>query len=236
MRKLLLTLFWIPACAFANPAMELDQAPINRRDKVSLQRGAKNFVNYCLNCHSANYMRYSRLQDLNLNEEQIKNNLIFTGVKVGETMSIALQPADAKAWFGAPPPDLTVISRARGVDWLYSYLRGFYRDDSTATGWNNTVFAQVGMPHVLHALQGEQVLVTEKSEQGEHHKLHLAKPGKLTTVQYDQFVADLVNYLDYMGEPHKAKRIQTGIIVMFFLALLFPLTVLLKKEYWKDIK
>ncbi|MEO7323064.1 MAG: cytochrome c1, partial [Burkholderiales bacterium] len=106
MRKLLLTLFWIPVCAFANPAMELDQAPINRRDKVSLQRGAKNFVNYCLSCHSANYMRYSRLQDLNLNEEQIKNNLIFTGVKVGETMSIALQPADAKAWFGAPPPDL----------------------------------------------------------------------------------------------------------------------------------
>ena len=236
MRKLLLTLLWVPAFAFANTAIELDHAPINWRDKASLQRGAKNFVNYCLTCHSANYMRYSRLQDLALSEDQIRDNLILTGVKVGETMSISLKPADAKAWFGAPPPDLTVIGRSRGADWLYSYLRGFYRDDSKPTGWNNTVFPQVGMPHVLYELQGEQVMVTEKSEHGEKHKLRLDVPGTLTPLQYDQFVADLVNYLDYMGEPHKAKRIQTGIIVMFFLALLFPLAVMLKKEYWKDVK
>jgi ubiquinol-cytochrome c reductase cytochrome c1 subunit len=236
MRKLFLSLLCVPVFAFANTAVELDHAPINSRDKISLQRGAKNFVNYCLTCHSANYMRYSRLQDLGLSEDQIRNNLIQTGVKVGETMSIALKPDDAKAWFGAAPPDLTVIARSRGPDWLYSYLRGFYRDSSRPSGWNNTVFPQVGMPHVLYELQGQQVMVSEKTEHGEHHKLHLEKPGKLTPVEYDQFVADLVNYLDYMGEPHKAKRIQTGIIVMFFLALLFPLAVLVKKEYWKDVK
>ena len=236
MRKFLLCLLCVPVFAFANTAVELDQAPINSRDKISLQRGAKNFVNYCLTCHSANYMRYSRLQDLGVNEDQIRNNLIQTGVKVGQTMSIALKPEDAKAWFGAPPPDLTVIARSRGVDWLYSYLRGFYRDSSRPSGWNNTVFPQVGMPHVLYELQGEQIMVTEKTEPGEHHKLHLEKPGMLSPIEYDLFVADLVNYLDYMGEPHKAKRIQTGIIVMFFLALLFPLAVLVKKEYWKDVK
>ena len=236
MRKFLLCLLCVPVFAFANTAVELDQAPINSRDKISLQRGAKNFVNYCLTCHSANYMRYSRLQDLGINEDQIRNNLIQTGVKVGQTMSIALKFEDAKAWFGAPPPDLTVIARSRGVDWLYSYLRGFYRDSSRPSGWNNTVFPQVGMPHVLYELQGEQIMVTEKTEPGEHHKLHLEKPGMLSPIEYDLFVADLVNYLDYMGEPHKAKRIQTGIIVMFFLALLFPLAVLVKKEYWKDVK
>ncbi len=236
MRKLLLSLLCVPFFAFANTAVELDHAPINSRDKISLQRGAANFVNYCLTCHSANYMRYSRLRDLGLPEDQIKNNLIQTGVKVGETMGNALKPEDAKAWFGKPPPDLTVIARSRGVDWLYSYLRGFYRDHSKATGWNNTVLPQVGMPHVLYELQGEQVMVTEKTAHGEHHKLHLEKPGKLKPVEYDQFVTDLVNYLDYMGEPHKAKRIQTGIFVMFFLALLFPLVVLVKKEYWKDVK
>ena len=236
MRKFLLCLLCVPVFAFANTAVELDQAPINSRDKISLQRGAKNFVNYCLTCHSANYMRYSRLQDLGVNEDQIRTNLIQTGVKVGQTMSIALKPEDAKAWFGAPPPDLTVIARSRGVDWLYSYLRGFYRDSSRPSGWNNTVFPQVGMPHVLYELQGEQIMVTEKTEPGEHHKLHLEKPGMLSPIEYDLFVADLVNYLDYMGEPHKAKRIQTGIIVMFFLALLFPLAVLVKKEYWKDVK
>ena len=236
MRKLLISLLWVPAFALANTALDLEPSPINSHDIVSLQRGAKNFVNYCLTCHSANYMRYSRLQDLGLSAEQIKDNLILTGVKVGETMSIALKTADAKAWFGVPPPDLTVIARSRGVDWLYGYLRGFYRDETRATGWNNTVFPQVGMPHVLYELQGEQVMVSEKTEHGEHHKLHLEKPGKLTPIQYDQFVADLVNYLDYMGEPHKAKRVQTGIIVMFFFALLFPLAVLLKKEFWKDVK
>ena len=236
MRKLLLALLVLPAFAMANTAVELDHAPIDSRDMLSIQRGANNFVNYCLTCHSANYMRYSRLQDLGLSENQIKDNLILTGVKVGETMSIGLKPADAKAWFGAPPPDLTVIARSRGTDWLYSYLRGFYRDDSRPSGWNNTVFPQVGMPHVLYELQGQQVMVSEKTEHGEHHQLHLEKPGKLTPIQYDQFVADLVNYLDYMGEPHKAKRIQTGIITMFFFALLFPLAVMLKKEFWKDVK
>ncbi|MEO6021884.1 MAG: cytochrome c1 [Burkholderiales bacterium] len=239
MRKLLLALALLPVVALANTAVQVDTAPINSRDKISLQRGVNHFVNYCLSCHSANFMRYGRLQDLGLSEEQIKTYLLPSGAKIGDAMSITLLPQDAKTWFGKAPPDLSVIARARGVDWLYSYLRGFYRDDSKASGWNNTVFPDVGMPHVLYELQGEQVLHHE-AEKGEHAahsaKLMLEKSGKLTPLEYDEFVADLVNYLDYMGEPSKGKRVLTGILVLFFLALLLPLTILIKKEYWKDVK
>ena len=239
MRKVLWCVALLPALALANAGAPLDTAPINSRDKLSLQRGVSHFVNYCLSCHSANFMRYSRLQDLGLTEEQIKTHLLPAGVKIGDPMSITMLPQDAKTWFGKVPPDLSVIARSRGVDWLYSYLRGFYRDDKKASGWNNTVFPDVGMPHVLVELQGEQVLHHE-SEKGEHAahsaKLMLEKPGKLTKLEYDEFVADLVNYLDYMAEPSKGKRILTGILVLFFLALLLPLVVLIKKEYWKDLK
>jgi len=235
MKKLFLALLFAPLLAFAAGAeLHLDKAPNKANDMAALQHGAKLFVNYCLNCHSASYLRYNRLQDIGLTEEQIKGNLLFAAEKTGETMTIAMQRADAKAWFGAPPPDLTVIARARssefgsGADWLYTYLRGFYRDNARPTGWNNVVFANVGMPHVLWELQGEQVM-------GADHKLQLAKPGKMKPAEYDAAVADLVAFLNWMGEPMAEFRKNLGVIVLIALALLFVFAYALKREYWKDI-
>lgn len=234
MKKLFLALLAAPALAFANVEVHLDKAPDHSRDFAALQTGAKVFVNYCLNCHSASYMRYNRLQDIGLTEAQIKDNLLFTAEKVGETMNIAMQRTDAKAWFGAAPPDLTVIARARaseagsGADWLYTYLRGFYRDDQRPTGWNNTVFANVGMPHVLWELQGDQVL-------DDHHGLKLANPGKLSPKEYDELVGDLVGYLSYMGEPVSEFRKRLGVVVLIALAVIFVFAYALKREFWKDI-
>jgi ubiquinol-cytochrome c reductase cytochrome c1 subunit len=229
--------------AQANEGGPVDHANINPGDQASLQRGARNFVNYCLNCHSAAYMRYSRLTDLGLTEDEIKQNLIFTGQKVGDTMTVALDRNDAKAWFGVQPPDLSVEARVRGADWLYTYLRGFYQDESRATGWNNIAFPNVGMPHVLYELQGIQKLEEEKPAGGAgaeaageaQHKLVLVKPGQMTTEEYDRFTLDLVNYMVYMAEPARATRIQIGVMTIFFLVLAFFLTLALKKEYWKDI-
>ncbi len=220
---------------FANSDLHLDKAPTNLDDQQSLQRGVKTFVNYCLPCHSAQAMRYNRLQDIGLTDQQIKDNLIFTDAKVGDTMTNNMNKQDAKAWFGAPPPDLSVIARFRGVDWLYTYLRGFYRDETRPTGWNNVAFDKVGMPHVLYELQGEQVLQVEKHGGHETRKLVLVKPGKMTPVEYDSMVADLVNYLDYMGEPAKTTRMKLGIYVLLFLGIFFLVAVALKNEYWKDI-
>lgn len=235
MKKFLTVLLFSPVLAFASGAeLHLDKAPDKSRDVAALQHGAKIFVNYCLNCHSASYMRYNRLRDIGLTEDQIRNNLLFTADKVGEPMRIAMQRADAKVWFGAAPPDLTVIARARasefgsGADWLYTYLRTFYRDESRPTGWNNTVFANVGMPHVLWELQGEQVM-------GEDHKLTLAKPGKLKPEEFDAAVADLVGYLTYMGEPVATFRKSLGVAVLIALAIIFVFAYALKREYWKDI-
>jgi ubiquinol-cytochrome c reductase cytochrome c1 subunit len=235
----------LPLQAAAAETVKLDRAPIDGRDVISLQRGARIFVNYCLNCHSANYMRYNRLQDLGLTEQQIRDNLIFTDAKVGDLMRVAMDPKDAKEWFGTPPPDLTVIARSRssaagsGADWLYTYLRSFYRDPSRPTGWNNLVFPNVAMPHVLWELQGEQVLAEGKQWAEGYARtvpvLKLEKPGKLTPVQYDQMVADLVNYMSYMAEPAAADRKRIGIYVLLYLGFLFVLAYLLKKEYWKDV-
>jgi ubiquinol-cytochrome c reductase cytochrome c1 subunit len=235
--------------------VKLDRMPAdaNPNDPVSLQRGAHVYVNYCLGCHSAGYMRYNRMTDLGLTEQQIRENLIFTGAKVGELMTIAMAPKDAREWFGAPPPDLTVIARSRsssagsGADWLYTYLRSFYRDSSRPTGWNNTVFPNVGMPHMLYQLQGEQALKTEvqlqprgsgKKEEAlkiEVQKLVLEKPGTMTPVEYDRMVADLVNFLVYLSEPVRHYRQQLGIYVLMFLSVLFVLAYALKKEFWKDV-
>jgi len=226
-----------PVMAFASSGnVPLDKAPINLADQESLQRGARIFVNQCLNCHSAGYMRYTRLQDLGLTEDQIKENLLFAAEKPGETMNVAMTKADAKAWFGATPPDLTVISRSRGADWLYTYMRSFYRDDSRPTGWNNLVFDKVGMPHVLWTLQGEMVPVYKKV--GGHDvvdHLALSKPGSVTLAQYDAMMSDLVNYLVWMGEPAKMQRQQLGLMVLGFLAVFFVVAYYLKKEFWKDI-
>jgi ubiquinol-cytochrome c reductase cytochrome c1 subunit len=232
--KLLLVLaLLMPLMAIANEGVKLDHAPIDPNNQASLQRGAKVFVNYCLNCHSAAYMRYNRLQDIGLTDAQIKSNLMFAGEKVGDTMTVAIQKADAKAWFGATPPDLSVEARARGADWLYSYLRGFYRDDTRPTGWNNVVYDKVAMPHVLWSLQGEQVLKID--EKTESHQLVLAKQGTMTPAEYDETIADLVNYLVFMAEPFKERDKHLGLLVLAFLGLLFVLTYYLKKEFWKDI-
>jgi ubiquinol-cytochrome c reductase cytochrome c1 subunit len=237
MKNFLFLLAAAPVVAFASGAsVHLDKAPVNLSDQDSLQRGARVFVNYCLNCHSAGVMRYSRLQDLGLTEDQIKDNLMFAAEKPGETMKVGMSKADAKAWFGATPPDLSVIARSRGADWLYSYLRGFYRDDTRATGWNNTVFDKVGMPHVMWNLQGEMVPVHRKD--GEHEvieRLELVKPGSVTLAEYDAMVGDLVNYLVWMGEPAQLQRKQLGLIVLAFLAVFFVVAYYLKKEFWKDI-
>jgi ubiquinol-cytochrome c reductase cytochrome c1 subunit len=245
--KMLLALLLAPLGALAaGEELSLDRAPINDQDQISLQRGARTFVNYCLNCHSANYMRYNRLKDIGLNEQQIKDNLIFTTGKVGDLMKVAMDPKDAKEWFGAAPPDLTVIARSRsssagnGADWLYTYLRSFYRDPSRPTGWNNIVYPNVAMPHVLYELQGEQVLKTERvmKPEGyavEEQRLALDRKGAMTPLEYDRLVADLVNYLNYMAEPARHERKKIGIFALLFLGLMFTLAYLLKKEYWKDV-
>ena len=232
-------LLW-PVLAFANPEVKLEKAPINPDNQASLQRGARIFVNYCLNCHSASYMRYNRLMDIGLNADQIKANLLFAGEKVGDTMAVSMPHKEAKGWFGAAPPDLSVEARARGADWLYGYLRGFYRDDTRPTGWNNTVYDKVAMPHVLWQLQGEQILKTEDkgdahSAKAETHTLVLDKPGSMTTAEYNETVADLVNYLVFMAEPAKNLRLHLGLIVLLFLGLMFIMAYYLKKEFWKDI-
>ena len=230
---LLILALLLPLIALANEGVKLDHAPIDPNNQASLQRGAKVFVNYCLNCHSAAYMRYNRLQDIGLTDAQIKSNLMFAGEKVGDTMTVAIQKPDAKAWFGANPPDLSVVARARGADWLYSYLRGFYRDDTRPTGWNNVVYDKVAMPHVLWTLQGEQALKID--EKTETHHLVLEKQGTMTPAEYDETVADLVNYLVFMAEPFKERDKHLGLLVLAFLGLLFVLTYYLKKEFWKDI-
>lgn len=234
-KKLLLLALAAPALAMASTDVHLDKAPYDLNDKASLQRGAKTFVNYCLNCHSASYMRYNRLKDIGLTDDQIKENLMFAAEKVGQTMDVAMNKKDAKVFFGATPPDLTVIARSRGADWLYTYLRGFYRDDSRPTGWNNAVFDKVGMPHVLYGMQGEQEMHVEKHGEHETSKLVMAKAGTMTTPEYDAAVADLVNYLVYMGEPAQQTRMRLGVFVLLFLGVFFVVAYYLKKEFWKDI-
>ena len=259
----------------ALPASEegarLQTAPINSSDPASLQNGAKVFVNYCLNCHSASYMRYNRLQDLGLSEQQIGDNLIFTGAKVGELMQVAMDKHDAKEWFGVAPPDLTVTARSRssgagsGADWIYSYLHAFYRDSTRPTGWNNLVYENVAMPHVLWQLNGQQQLVVREftSEHEAQAALIAAKSvarldvevsvkdgketrryvlktlqpgtGTLSQTEYDRLIADLVNYMTFMAEPMHLVRRQIGIYVLLFLGILFIFAFLLKKEYWKDV-
>lgn len=213
-------------------------------DVAALQNGAKLFVNYCLNCHAAAFMRYNRMRDIGLTEEQIKQNLLFASEKVGDTMKVAIDPKDAKAWFGANPPDLTVIARSRagsqgsGADYLYTYLRGFYRDDTRPTGWNNTVFPSVGMPHVLWELQGQQKAVFEEGHDGTHH-LKGFEPltqGTLDKQGYDNAVADLVAYLQWMGEPAQTQRMRLGVGVLLFLGVFMFLAWRLNAAYWKDVK
>jgi ubiquinol-cytochrome c reductase cytochrome c1 subunit len=209
-------------------------------DTASLQRGAKYFVNYCQGCHSAKYQRYSRLaQDLELSPAQVEQNLIFTGQKVGETMISAMQPEDGEKWFGEAPPDLSLVARSDGVDWLYSYLHGFYLDPERPFGVNNIVYDGVSMPHVLGQLQGWQKPVYKEHAQSDEDQvidhLELAEPGLMTPKEYDQLVRDLVSFLAYTGEPAQLARARVGSWVMLFLLVLLALSYALKKEYWKDV-
>lgn len=236
MKKLLMALLFAPLMAFASgAALHLDKAPDVQGDKAALQNGAKLFVNYCLNCHGASYLRYNRLTELGLTEQQVKDNLMFTAEKIGEQLRVGIRAEEARKWFGATPPDLTIIARARaseygsGADWLYTYLRSFYADEKRPTGWNNVVFENVGMPHVFWELQGKQELDHQT------HKLKLVEPGTMSPAEYDKQVADLVGFLVWMAEPTAGFRKNLGFGVLIFLAGLFVVAYALKKEYWKDI-
>jgi ubiquinol-cytochrome c reductase cytochrome c1 subunit len=251
LKKMIAALALVPVLALASEGgFALDRAPDQSNNLASLQNGAKLFVNYCLNCHSASAMRYNRLRDLGLTEDQIKNNLLFTSDKVGDLMKVSMSAKDAKEWFGAAPPDLSVIARAKaseagsGPDWLYTYLRTFYKDDSRPTGWNNMVFPNVGMPHALWELQGVRTakFVEEKDphEEGKtEHKFagfEQLKPGKLSPLEYDHAVADLVSYMTWMAEPAQDKRRQLGVIVMIFMFLFVFIAWRLNASYWKEVK
>lgn len=258
MKKLLI--IWLVALGLVGPALAAgggiawDPFPQKRSsDLAALQNGAKLFVNYCLNCHSAAFMRYNRMRDIGLTEEQIKGNLMFTTDKVGDTMRAHLDPKMAKELFGAAPPDLTLIARSRsgfmqgadsGADYLYTFLRTYYRDDSTPTGWNNLAFPSVGMPNPLWELQGMRVAKFE--QRADPHDatkkvstfvgFEQTAPGSLTPAQYDQAVADLVAYLRWMAEPVRAQRVQLGVLVLIFLGIFTVIAWFLNKAYWKDVK
>jgi ubiquinol-cytochrome c reductase cytochrome c1 subunit len=227
--------------------MVWDKAPNKTNDMAALQNGAKLFVNYCLGCHSAAFMRFNRLKDIGLTEQQIKDNLLFASDKVGETMKAAIDPRQAKEWFGGNPPDLTVIARSRsgaggtGADYLYTYLRTYYRDDAKATGWNNLAFPNVGMPHVLWELQGDRHAVfEEEKEHGQMVKVFKGweqlSPGTMTSLQYDTAIADLVGYLQWMGEPAQNTRIRVGVWVLLFLGVFTVIAWRLNAAFWRDIK
>ena len=217
----------------------LEKAGINIRDTAAIQRGAKWFVNYCFSCHSASYMRYKRLsEDLGLDEDQVQRNLVFADVKLGETMQIAMRPKDSEAWLGKTPPDLSLVARSRGADWLFTYMKTFYMDESG--GWNNLALPNAAMPHVMWQLQGIQVPVWSTHEDGHGEKavidhLTLLTPGLQTPEEYEKTVRDLVTFLDYLSEPAKVKRKNIGIWVMLFLVLFAGVSYLLKAEYWRDV-
>jgi ubiquinol-cytochrome c reductase cytochrome c1 subunit len=226
-----------PTVATAAGAPELEPAGINVNDMRSLQQGAKLFVNYCLSCHSAAYMRYNRLaEDLQLSEETVMENMVFPDKKIGETMSIAMDPEDSARWFGKAPPDLSLVGRSRGADWLYAYMRSFYQDESGR--WNNLVLPNASMPHVLWELQGIQTPVAGTDAghgAGGADRLEVTVPGSMTADEYDEAMRDLVAFLDYMSEPAKLKRKNIGVWVILFLAVFALLAYLLKAEYWRDV-
>ncbi len=253
MKKLfaILLLFVAPLTGLAEEGgYKLDRAPDRGDDQAALQNGAKLFVNYCLNCHSASALRYNRLQDLGLSEDSIKKNLLFTSDKVGELMRVSLNAKDAKEWFGAVPPDLSIIARAKsgergaGADYIYSYLRTYYKDDTRPTGWNNLAYPNTAMPNVLWQMQGvRNAVYADKPDPHEHgksvhefEKFEQVTPGTMTPLQYDEAVSDITAFLNWMSEPARETRKRIGVVVLIFLGALFVLTWRLNATYWKDIK
>lgn len=251
MKKLFLTLVTalglMAGAQAAEGGIAWDKAPIDTTNQASLQNGAKLFMNYCLSCHSAAFMRYNRLQDIGLSEQEIKDNLLFTTEKVGETMKAAIDPKQAASWFGGNPPDLTVIARSRaghggtGADYLYTFLRTFYRDDTKATGWNNLAFPSVGMPHALWQLQGErQAVFADHEHAGVKTQVFKGwepiSSGSMSALEYDRAVGDLVNYLQWMAEPAQNTRIRVGVGVLIFLGIFIVIAWRLNAAFWKDVK
>ncbi len=261
-----LILALVPAFGFAaGPSVALDKVQIDLTDKAALQDGLKTFANYCMGCHSAQYQRYERVAtDLGIPEEIMMDNIVFTDAKIGDHMKSGMNPADAKVWFGAAPPDLTLVARVRGNDWLYSYMRSFYEDPTRPYGVNNTVFPNVGMPHVLAKLQGRQVLpsalpegeaVTCKQVQVVENGRKQFDPltgtaithedceklavvpgtGTLSEAEYDEKIKNLVTFLAYSANPVKLESQRIGTYVLLFLAVFFVFAYLLKREYWKDV-
>jgi len=231
----LLTLLLVTAPALASGGGALKHANVNIRDTAATQRGARLFVNYCLSCHSASYMRYNRLaEDLGLDEDMVMENLVFADVKIGHTMDAAMRAEDAEEWLGKAPPDLSVISRSRGADWLYTYLLTFYQDETG--GWNNLALPNASMPHVMWQMQGIQkpVYATHDGHEMIDH-LTLAEPGLQSPEEYEDSVRDLVTFLEYLGEPSKVKRKNIGVWVLLFLALFTLIAYALKVEYWRDV-
>ncbi|MGY3915644.1 cytochrome c1 [Aeromonas australiensis] len=225
----------------AGSSFPLEKANYDLADKASLQRGVATFMNYCAGCHSTQYQRYNRVaEDLGIPEDLMKENLIFTDAKVGDLMKIAMSETDAAKWFGAPPPDLTLVARVRGADWIYTYLRSFYVDESRPFGVNNAVFPSVGMPHVLEPLQGtpRAEFATHTVDGVETAQVVSIKSdgnGEMDDEEYDQTVRDLVNFLVYSAEPMQQERERMGFWVLGFIAIFFIFTVLLKKEFWRDV-
>jgi ubiquinol-cytochrome c reductase cytochrome c1 subunit len=249
-KKLIAILALVPGLALAaSGGHPLDKAP-ERASMTSLQNGAKLFVNYCLNCHAASSMRYNRLRDIGLTEDQIKTNLLFSSDKVGDMMTTALRPADAKEWFGVVPPDLSVIARAKassagsGGDYLYTYLRTFYKDDTRPTGWNNMVVPNVAMPHVMWQQQGVRTvkMVEEKDPHDATKTVHKfagfeqVSKGSMTPLEFDTATGDLVAYLEWMAEPAAGTRKKLGVWVIFLMSFFVLFAWLLSKSYWKEVK
>jgi ubiquinol-cytochrome c reductase cytochrome c1 subunit len=244
LKKLLLAagLMSVTATGFAASAAPLYEADVNLQDRVSLQRGARTFVNFCLSCHSAAFSRFSRVaKDLDIPEPVVAENMMFVTDKIGNTMTAAMRGPDAETWFGVPPPDLSVVARARGADWLYTFLLTFYQDPARPTGVNNVAFRDTAMPHVLWELQGVQrpVYKAAAGHDGTSTQVldgfEVAIPGRQTAAEYRQTVADLVNFLVYLGEPAQLHRYRIGAIVIIFLFGFLVLAYQLKKEYWNDV-
>ncbi|MCL7461509.1 cytochrome c1 [Pseudomonas sp. NW5] len=258
MKKQLAALLFalLPAVSFAAATeYPLDKVDVDLRDKAALQDGARTFANYCMGCHSAEYQRYERVaNDLGIPEDVMMENLVFTGAKIGDHMKIGMQASDAKVWFGAAPPDLTLVARVRGNDWLYTYLRTFYEDPTRPYGVNNMVFPNVGMPNVLGALQGRQVIGckqvqvvedgkkvfdpltgTPVTEEGCNQLTVLSKTGTLSEAEFDEKIKNLVTFLAYSANPVKLESQRIGVYVLLFLAFFFVFAYLLKREYWKDV-
>ncbi len=238
MKKILCTLlFLLPLTVSASSGVKLESADIDLSDSASLERGAHHYVTYCLGCHSAKHIRYKRIaMDLELDEDEILKNVAPFGAGIYDQMHSAMNGHDAEKWFGTTPPDLSLIARSRGADWLYSYLKGFYSEPGKPTGVNNAIFKDVAMPNVFWQQQGTQEAVI-KTVDGQEviTELKLVEPGQLSAKEFDHMVNDLVNFLVYVGEPVQLERQQMGKYVLFFILMFIVLAYLLKKEYWKDV-